>query len=313
MRGRRYITRGVSPAGRRIMSEWLIAIPVWGDRYLDILERATLPALRLALAKLGQSATLVVHTDQPERVTKAAEGLTLKLYDVPGPDNAFESLSQAHRHVLQMAQAEQRVCLLTADLVMSSQMLFSCEELFKHGKSLVCCMGMRVDDAVMPPNTESGHELLAWGWEHRHPMTRESTWPNGRSYDVWRMYFEQGDEVACRLSLPHPIALVKKRNARIQFYPTIDVNVTHNFSPGVTHLIIEPHEGALIELSPQDKEFIYTESMLDRLEKGLPSCPAFVRFTNPRHRGFFQKQIIIKGSGGDCGDQRVMDRVMRGT
>ncbi len=306
---------GYTPTRSAPMSSWLIVVPVWGEHYLDIFERATLPALKLALTRLDQSALLVVHTDQPNRVMEAAKGLdslrvSLQCQEVPGPDNAFESLSNAHRHVLREAQVGDRICLLTADLVISQDMLVNCEALFQRNKKLVCCMGMRVCDDVMPPDTKSGHALLAWGWDNRHPMTIESTWPNGHSYDVWRMYFRKGEEVSCRLALPHPIALVKRRNAEIKFNPTVDVNVAFNFSPSETHLITEPHEGAMIELSPRDKEFVYTETMQERLEHFLPSCPAFVRITNARHRMFFRKRIIVKGKGGDCGDEQVMDKLI---
>jgi hypothetical protein len=295
------------------MSRWWIALPVWGERYLDVWERSALPALKLALLKLDRPTTLIIHTDQSERVAAAVEGLEREIHGVPGPDNAFESLSNAHRFTLAQAAQGDRICLLTADLVVSSDMLASCEAQFRGGKELVCCAGMRACDDELPPNTESGHELLAWGWEHRHPMTRECTWPDGKSYDVWRMYFEKGSEVVCRLSLPHPIALVKPhRNPTIRFSPTVDVNVANNFSPGKTHLITEPSEGAMIELSPHDKEFIYTKPMVERLEHQLPSCPAFVKFVNPRHRGFFGRRIIIKGKGGDCGDERVVNRLIRG-
>ncbi len=287
--------------------QWIIALPAWGDHYLDILERATLPALKLAIEKLDRPVRVIVHTDQAGQVSRMLNGLSFDLLPVPGPDNAFESLSNAHRCVLKEAQVGDRICLLTADLVISQDMLASCEAQFQNGKNLVGCMGMRVCDDEMPPDTKSGHALLAWGWDNRHPMTRECTWPNGKSYDVWRMYFEKGNEVACRLALPHPIALVKRSHKEIRFSPTIDVNVAFNFSPGETHLITEPHEGAMIELSPKDKEFVLTETMLKRFEKFLPSCPAFVKITNSRHRMFFNKQIIIKGKGGDCGDQQVVD------
>ncbi len=307
MRGPARNRRGVTPTPAALMCPWLIALPVWGEHYIDIFERATLPALREALVRLDKPVVVIVHTDQADRVSRMLDGIVFEVHPVPGPDNAFESLSNAHRFVLQQAQIGERVCLLTADLVISRDMLVNCESHFQKGKKLVCCMGMRVCDDEMPPDTKSGHALLSWGWDHRHPMTMECTWPDGKSYDVWRMYFEKGSEVACRLALPHPIALVKKNNAEIRFNPTIDVNVAFNFSPSDTHLITEPSEGAMIELSPRDKEFIYTEPMLKRLQRSLPSCPAFVKIVNPRHRMFFRKQIIIKGKGGDCGDKQVMD------
>ena len=144
-------------------------------------------------------------------------------------------------------------------------------------------------------------------------MTRESTWPDGRSYDVWRMYFEKDGEVACRLCLPHPIALVKDRRT-INFNPTIDVNVVSNFRPNEAHLVTNPDEVAMIELSPPDKEFLLTTTMRVRLDAGgsEPSIPPFYKMTHSRQRSFYGQKIIIRGSGGDCGDREMVARLLNG-
>jgi hypothetical protein len=125
------------------------------------------------------------------------------------------------------------------------------------------------------------------------------------------MYFHQGENVACRLCLPHPLAFVKD-NRKLRFAPTIDVNFVANFSPRETHLAISPDDVAMIELSPRDKEFVETEPMIKRLENNLPSCPAFVRMTNPRHRQFFQRRITITGNAAECGDEAVVKHLLGG-
>lgn len=316
MRGRRRDRRGVEPVGRTGTMTWLISVPVWGPRYVDIFTRVALPALRRAitpLRKLGVSVTLLVHTT-PEHSTEALsanlEGVATVFRSVPSVDRSFGSLSAAHREALTLAQRGDRVCLLTADLVVSAPSLANAEAKFRAGATkLVCCAGMRVDEAFTPPDTESGRALLEWGWDHRHPMTQECTWPDGKSYDLWRMYFEKNGVVVCRLCLPHPIALVKD-GRRINFAPTIDVNVTANYTSSEVYLATDPDEIAMIELSPRDKEFLLTEPFAARLEQGLPSIPAMIPIMNPRHRRFFSQRIRIKGAGEDCGDEAVVAKLL---
>ena len=88
------------------------------------------------------------------------------------------------------------------------------------------------------------------------------------------------------------------------------VNLTMNFSQATTHMITSPEEGAVIELSPPDKDYLQSTTMHSRLRSGGPSCPPFIRATNPRHRMFFGKRVVIIGGGGDCGDGDVVRKVL---
>lgn len=290
---------------------WIIALPAWGERCVDVFLRATLPALLAALPGLrGRPYEFAIWTDQPERVEAVLPGdVPRRLLPVPGPDGAFESLSNCHRAALAEARGTDRVLLLTADMVVSREALETCERHLASNRQLVCCAAMRAVEQPVVPIGAHGRDLLAWAWENRHPMTRDCTWPDGESYDVWRMYFEREGEVAARVFLPHPLACVPRGRAT-PFSPTIDVNLTSNFSPGVTHMITQPEEGAVIELSPLDKEYLKTTTMRERLDAGGPSCPALIRCGNARHRMFWGRRVVIRGAGGDCGDGEVVRRVM---
>lgn len=303
------------------MSRWSIIVPVWGERYLNIFINAGLPALRQAVRVLRASVPeadveYVFNTDTMDvSGLRNTDGVPIRGYPVPSDDRAFESLSQSHRAAIARANINDRLVLLTADLVISSSSLLACHKQFEAGKLLVCCMGMRVSDETVvghgmdPAIYASGRTLLGWGWDHRHPMTRECTWPDGHSYDLWRMYFEKDDEVACRLCLPHPIALVRDSRP-VHFAPTIDVNVAMNYTREETHLVTDPAEVAMIELSPPEKDFIHTESMRYRYDNNAPSLPSFGLMVNDRHRHFFGHKIIVKGKGGNCGDQEVVSKLL---
>jgi len=307
---RRSAGRGQRKMRKRKMADfWNIVVPVWGDRYINVFRNQTLPALCDALEVLGRPYQIQIYTDKPFDVGR--EGLELKFKDLPGPDQAFESLSNAHRHGLRRADVGSAVVLLTADLVISANSLAFCRDRFDQGKMMVCCAGMRVVEGT-PENTRSGRALLEWGWKNRHPMTRDCTWPEGRSYDLWRMYFEDGDNVICRLCLPHPIALVKDGRG-ITFRPTIDVNVAAHFNTGETVLVTNPDDLAMIELSPPDKEYLLTEPFKKRYEEQLPSIPSFGgQLPNDRWRHFVNHAIRICGDGPVSTDAAVLRRMMHG-
>lgn len=308
-RGRRGHSPG-TPGGK-----WIVALPAWGERCVGVLVQHTLPALAAALTELGKSAVLVVWTDDPARAASAwaelslPDRISLKLLPVPGPDGSFLSLSACHRAALEMIEWNDRVLLLTSDMILSREILVTCEKHLRDGKQIVCCVAPRALEEAGPPVGVLGRELLAWAWENRHPMTRDCTWPDGRSYDVWRMYFERGDEVSARVFLPHPLACVPNGRA-LPFRPTIDVNLIANFSQAVTHMITRPEEGAAIEVSPADKDYLKTTTMRERFEAGGPSCPAMVMCTNQRHRMFWGKRVIFKGTGGDCGDSELEAKIL---
>lgn len=297
--------------------DWIVALPAWGKRCVRVLCEATLPALVSAIRPLPleRLVTIRVYTDKPGTIRETWERLcasghaSLDFHAVPGPDLGFESLSNCHRDALERAGHRDRVVLLTADMVLSAEVLMTCHHRLSSGSQLVCCAPPRSLEEDVPPVGATGRELLGWAWDHRHPMTRECTWPEGTSYDVWRMYFEHEGEVAARVFLPHPLA-VMPHGRRLRFQPTIDVNLTSNFSQAVTYMITSPEEGAVIELSPRDKEFVVTESMRTRMATRGPSCPPFVPCTNRRHRYFFGRRVTIRGNGGDCGDQEVIGRML---
>lgn len=280
---------------------WLIVVPVWGDRYLRVFHEVTFPALRRAMEHVS-NAKLIVYTDDPLNL----QGVDVEYRSVPGPDRSFMSLSNAHRDAIRSAQLGDRLSLLTADLIVSSGSFTACEKRFERGYKLVCCAGMRVDEAYPPPSTESGSELLAWGWKHRHPMTIECTWPDGHSYDLSRMYFTDGEAVCCHLTLPHPFAFIKGKKP-INFAPTIDVNVAANFMLDSICLITNPDEVAMIELSPRDKDFVLTQTMRARFDGNLASNPSFIFLGNDRHRRFFSRRIRICGNCTE--DEEVVRRM----
>ena len=307
--------RGRTPAGRignpapSKLSGWVIVLPGWGERCRALLADRVIPAVLHALHFADQGATLLIYSDVEFRLPELPAGVTAQFHPVPGPDFAFESLSNCHRDALTLIEPAARIMLLTADMVVSREVFATCNTHFNVGRRLICCIAPRTRQEVLPPIGATGRDLGAWAWEHRHRMTRECTWPDGHSFDIWRMYFERAGEVAAHAFLPHPLAAMPG-GRHVAFRPTIDVNFAASFSAGETYLISDPAEGVIIEQSPDDKDFVMTTTMAERLASpALASCPQFVPCANPRHLAFFMTRVVLVGAGGDCGDGEVVARI----
>lgn len=298
------------------MSRWVVSVPVWGERYERVFLRYTLPAIIAAANHLNEPVTLALHTNNPALADSWKQtGREAKAFGLAQAD-PFVMLSTAHRQALAIgrARADVKVVLLTADMVMSTNALIAARAHLRAGKRCICVMGMRVNEPTeeQPPYSDSA-ALLAWGWERRHRMVREATWPDGKSYDVWRMYFERGDNAICRLFLPHPLVVVPHGGRReMRFNPTIDVDLVNNFPISHIHLVTNPQEASVIELSPPEKEFVWGDTMLHRYDTRGPSCPSFIPCIHPHRRNFFSQAILIKGSAADIGDAPVLRRVLEG-
>lgn len=298
------------------MSNWVISAPVWGPRCEQVFLRFTLPAIIAAAEHLKEPVTLLLHTDNPALGDAwKATGRNMKVFGLAKAD-PFVMLSTAHRQALSVgrSRSEVKVVLLTADMVISTNALTAARAHFRSGKRCFCVMGMRVNEPTeeQPPYNDS-KALLEWGWERRHKMVRECTWPDGKSYDVWRMYFTNGENAICRLFLPHPLVVIPHGGRReLRFNPTIDVDLVNNFPVSQIHLVTRPEEASVVELSPPDKEFVWGEPMISRYDTRGPSCPSFIPCIHPHRRHFFRQPIIIKGQHSDVGDGPVTARVLEG-
>ena len=289
---------------------WLISVPVWGDEFIVKFKNVGLPLLRAAAEPIKeQGVQLVVHTDQPDRFINL--GLKSRVLWPPAGAQWFNTLSRAHSQVLTMATPNDIVVLLTADMVISTDALTACKRHFDQGKRLICCHGLRVLDSGVLPYHPKARELSEWGWRNRHPMVRDATWPNGQGSDLTRIYFENGNNVVCRLWLPHPLAL-KPHGRRVVFGPTIDCDLITNFIPSESHLVTDADELSAIELSPTSK----TRGSYDLDEKIVPVVGSIQdRYYKalPRGVGMYQwalsKRIVVSGTGQGCGDYVVERRV----
>ncbi len=199
-------------------------------------------------------------------------------------------MTLAHRDALRSAKYADFVMPLTADMVVSPEVFAACEARFAAGKKLILCCGIRAIDDGTPPDRSSSAALLEWAWAHKHKLTTESMWPDGRSGNWTGMYFEQAGNVIFRPRYPHPIAAMPFGYGT-SFFPTIDGNYSHNFRQEEIHVVTDPGELSAIELSPREKALEFVEpTFAERVRTNR------LQQFNPLTGWIFDQRIVIKGS-----------------
>jgi len=252
------------------VGEWIISIPVWGQRYVKIFAEQCRPALLAAAERAQHSVRFLIHTDEAssEPIRLSLGQVEHELRPLPKADQWWQQMTLAHREVLKLAQSGVIVMPLTADMIVSPEVFEACARRFNEGKRLILCCGIRaVDDGTLP-NRSSSRELLGWAWAHRHALTTESMWPDGRSGNWTGIYFERDENVVFHARYPHPIA-VMPHGHRDRFFPTIDCNYSENFRRDEVHVVTSPDELAAIEMSPREKALEFVDpSFSERVKRG---------------------------------------------
>lgn len=293
------------------MPRYLVSVPVWGERYVDVFCATALPAMRRAVEVLraegvpADDICIVAHTDQPVRIKDAA-GVRVETRALPAGLGKFECMAQAHREVFAMALRGDVVFPLNADNLISEEALVTCARVLSGQKVVVACSAFRANQSGQVASTKS-RDLHRWAWENRHAITRECTWPAGKLRDLSRICFERGGNVSARLSMPHPVA-VRIDGRPLSFTPTVDANLLRNFDISEIHLVRSPDELALVELSPADKaDTLVERSMEERLARGELVLP------NAQHRQLIAHRVTLVGDAdADCGDEEVVNRILEG-
>lgn len=280
---------------------WLVSVPAWGERCVDEFCAAALPALDRAIAALPASVDvrLIVHTDQPERVV-AASSSRVDVRPVPAGSRSFDCMSQAHREVLSLGLRGDVVVLLTAGSVISEQALTYCAGVLAEDSTrLVMCASPRVRSIGPIPDTGNAQALMSWAWSNRHQMVIDSTWPDGRMWDLSRVYFSGRDGlVVTRQALPHPLA-VRIDERVLRFTPTIDANLMHCFLPSEMHLATECSRLAVIKLTASDRIADLAQTSIESRARA-----GHVVIDNPHQKWCARHRIILSPGSYDvsCDD-----------
>lgn len=294
------------------MTRWLISVPVWGERYVNVFCATTLPAINAAISRLIMQEAhegrpvdvkLVVHTDCPEKIGAATDPGWYDPHPVPAGLRDFDCMSQAHREVLGMACKGDIVALMTSDAVpVVGALAYAAKILDDPHKKLVMCAAMRALEEGHIRTTE-GVPFMRWAWKNRHPITEQTIWPRGHARDLSRMHFTDGEIAVTRMCLPHPLA-VRMDGRRVAFTPTVDVNFMQCFDRTEIHLATRCEECGLVELSPRSKtDSLSPKTIQRRLEDGE------LRIPDPLQRWCLSHRVMITGPERDCGDDAVVETI----
>jgi len=269
---------------------WLIAVPVWGNWYVDRFIGAALPSHLAALKNINSRVRYLIHTDQPERIAAAMAHLEIECRPVPKAVNPYLRFGAAHREALEDAKSGECVGLLNADIVLSREVFMACEARFASGKRAVICAATRTLSEGNPPADAPASELLDWTMRHAHPSIKECFWGSGRTMVPWAVYYRNGDDITLRGFHLHPVAVFKDRP--LSFSNTIDDDLLLGFDRNDVHVVTDRHELALAEISPRGRTF-GTGNLIsaDSIAKWA------ARRANKMHWWLASHRIIIAGDG----------------
>jgi hypothetical protein len=285
---------------------WLIAIPAWGQRCIDLFTRKALPAISAARAGVTGDMRLIVHTDQPDAIFRALgqsfAGSMVR--PVPPGKSPHDSFGIAHRQALDLAANGECIAFINADMVGSVEVFAAAEDRFAAGKRMIMMAGSRTIGGDAPIGARSA-DLLRWTMKQAHPAIKECFWGTGRSGTPWAIYFQQGDDIVLHGFHLHPFAVLKDRP--LQFSgKTIDVDLADNFSWDEIHLVTDAHEAAFAEISPPERVFPLRPKVI-----GIADISEWARkHATPLHRKLFAQEIRIRGNGDALGVDAICDKIL---
>ena len=292
---------------RKLLSKWLISVPVWGAPYVRVFSEAAAPALLAAVSRMGAPVKFVVHTDSPDAVRAALAGQEVDLRPVPSKPT-YVTLQEAHADAVLSAAPGDRVVLLNADLVVSGNLLARCAEHFAAGKEAVVLLGIRtiLNEAARPPVDAAPRALLAWAWANRHQIIRDLEWGSGGSMLPTNLFFAEGGSVVARGFHLHPVAVVRQDS--VQFKSTIDGDLLDGYLHERVHVVVDPDDCAMVEMSDPARRFPVRAAQLS-----APGVAASMRArASATHRWLFTHRIgVLEGAAAMTADLQPCEAILR--
>lgn len=284
-------------------AKWLLALPCWGDTYVDRFIKSTLPGIEVSLLFAGSpDVEFVVQTDQSERLAEALGGYPTTFYPAPRKGDKYQQFGDAHRQAAEVAKPGQWVMFLTADVMLSREVFLACERRFTEGKKAIACCSTRTYSNHAPSAGMTAPKLLDWTMVHKHETIEAAFWGgNGRPPST--MYFQNGDDITLRCFHMHPLAVVKDRD--LAFTGTLDQDLLDRFSTSEIHVVTDRYELALAEMSPKHIRWHPAAKPLDAED----IADWARRATTPMNRWLSQHRIVIQGEGR-TGDRPIWNKVL---
>lgn len=290
------------------VTDWLITAPAWADRCAGTFVANFLPAARAALAFSGSTARFLIHTDRPDKLRAAMDGLDVEFRPVPLGRTPHHMLGAAHKEAIADAAPGEAVAFLCADMVLSVECFAAAERRFDAGSRLIMASATRTIGGD-PPTGVRSRDLLAWSMEHKHPITLECFWKKGRASVPWAIYFQDGPNTVLRAFHLHPFAALMDGRAEFKG-TTVDFDLAAAFRRDEIHVVTDADELAMVEMSPASRTLPLREEKMTTLSIAQWAAHRTIDV----HRWFFQNhEIVITGRGGTIGEQPLCDEIVRKT
>jgi hypothetical protein len=243
-----------------------IGVPAWGEYYVDLACKYTIPSILASLAHSDfRDVNFIIHTDRKApfldllsdyRVSVQFMNL-IQMHAIPKqsaklPDLYWKAFKQAHKDILSATKMGQIAVLLNSDVVVSCETFKYVEDQFIAGKRVVASTGIRTEiQKDIPPIGATAEQLFKWIWRTPHHITKECIWGSGESQHPTILFFPDGiGNVAFHCFHLTPMFIRKDREPT--FSGTIDDDLMGRY---LSEEIAYPHAGecAFAELSPNWK------------------------------------------------------------
>ncbi len=282
-------------------SGWIVSVPAWGERCVGLARSIVIPSLVAAARLATRPVRFVVHTDRPydlqdcfgdffHTMAPLPEAVRWLAHSHPGN---FMALTAIHREIIQSALLGDYVAPLVSDTVVSRELFCAAERRFAEGKRLVLCVSPRTVGNPPGPGADAA-AITDFAANNLHPVSLDAIWGKLGIFCPSLIYLQEGDNLACNAFNLHPVA-VSISEAPIEYHHTVDYDMPMAFSEADCHVVTDPSETAIAEMSSPDMQH------RSGLDMGQPDAtPQWLaewafRHTVARHRWFFRHRFMLSG------------------
>lgn len=302
------------------MLKFNIIYAVWGDTYIDVLVRVTIPSLLFsdnlpALAKRHRcKVVFYIRASEEEKIRAApsvvmlADVATLEFHHF-APDaapNVYMAMSDAHYRAGQAAREEGALVIIGCpDAIHSNGTFAAVGKYAEQGKVAVMCPGPRlVQETALPVLAKlvrdgpiSGRELVTLTLEHMHPESARHfvDSPDFCTFPTFCMWSLGADGVLIRSFHLHPLMIDLSRLDSLDSLKeqTIDGALLGRALGDWTDVHVETDTDniGLCTLAPRSVSNF--ESRHEPFDIELVRKSAHSRVVNDLHRFFFTKSLKL--------------------
>lgn len=283
-----------------------IALPAWGYEYVQRFLGHVLDSHVDALANYDGDVRYLLYSDDPDRVgaeIARRTGRPIEQRPLKRFNSHYSMLLRCHADALAHARGD-IVVLTNADILLSAEAFAAIQARIGAGFKVVMCCGTRTDPKEAPPRPASGPALCEWAVKNMHQITKDLIWGEGCTTTPSFMYFRSGDSVVMRAFHLHPIGVLADREFQVE--KSIDWNLGNNVGRDEIHVVTDPAEMAMAEISAPSKEF----ARLAQRYRMRDVLAWSVKATNDLHWWLLQHSIRLTGTV-DCGDAGMILELMR--